>query len=121
MTQSLYDKYGGFATISAVVRRFYDKILASQALRPYFDGVDMARLIDHQVKFLCKVLGGPDNYTGRMLKAAHAHLNITEAAFGDVATLLKQTLEESGVEPRDVDTVLGVVASTRNDIVRQPA
>src|SRR5687767_612544 len=96
MAESLYDKYGGFATVSSLVQNFYNKVMASQSLEPYFASVDMARLMDHQVKFFCMVLGGPNNYTGRALRAAHSHLHITPAAFDEVAGLLKETLEEAG-------------------------
>ncbi len=117
MAESLYDKYGGFPTVSAVVHAFYDKLLDDDDLADFFDGVPMDRLMDHQVKFLCKVLGGPDNFNGRALKAAHANLDIDEEAFSLVAGHLKETLEESGVEPQDVTTILGIVASTKDDIV----
>ena len=118
MTQkTLYDKYGGFPAVSTIVHNFYDKILASQSLEKFFAGVDMDRLIDHQVKFLCMVLGGPNNYSGRQLGAAHANLKIDKGAFGEVAQHLKASLEEAGVEPQDVGTILGVVASTASQII----
>ena len=119
MAQSLYDKYGGFPTISALVHKFYDKLLNSPTLENYFRGANMERLMDHQTKFLCMVLGGPNNYTGRELGAAHGHLNITPGAFGEVAQHLKTTLEEGGVSAEDVGTILGVVASTQSAIVKQ--
>jgi hemoglobin len=113
----LYDKYGGFSVISEIVHAFYDKVLASPSLDAYFAQIDMEALIDHQTKFLCKVLGGPDNYSGRALAAAHRHVHITPAAFDEVASLLRATLEEARVEPADVDAILGVVGSVRGDIV----
>jgi hemoglobin len=100
-----------------LVRKFYDRVLASKSLEPYFAGVDMERLIDHQVKFLCMVLGGPNNYSGRALEAAHRHLKITPAAFSEVAAHLGATLAECGVESQDIDAILGVVAGTKKDIV----
>lgn len=114
---SLYDKYGGFASVSAVVNAFYERVRESDTLAPYFAHVDMAKLIQHQIAFLCKVLGGPDNYNGRALAAAHAKRGITSEAFDEVAMLLKESLEEAGVEPDDVVTILGVVASVKGDIV----
>lgn len=113
----LYEKYGGFATISQIVHAFYDKVLASPALDPYFANVEMEALIDHQTKFLCKVLGGPDNYVGRAMRAAHQPHRITPEAFAEVAGLLKQSLEEAHMEPADVTAVLDVVAAVRGDVV----
>lgn len=116
----LYDKYGGFATISQIVHAFYDKVLASPSLDPYFAGVAMEPLIDHQTKFLCKVLGGPDNYSGRAMRTVHQPHKISGAAFDEVAQLLKDSLEEAQVEPADVTTILGIVASVRGDVVAAP-
>jgi hemoglobin len=117
----LYDKYGGFATISKIVHAFYDKVLASPSLDPYFAKVEMEALIDHQTKFLCKVLGGPDNYAGRAMRSVHQGRGITPEVFAEVAGLLQESLEEAHVEPTDVKTILGVVASVRRDVVHAAA
>lgn len=117
MGQSLYEKYGGFAGINGVVQTFYDRVLDDDTLDLYFDAIEMPRLIDHQTKFLCKVLGGPDNYTGRSLQKAHAKLNVTSEAFASVAAHLASALEEAGVEPGDIEAILSVVAGTKAEIV----
>ncbi len=117
MSETLYDKYGGFAGISTVVHLFYDKIKRSEQLSSYFEDVDMARLIDHQTQFLCGVLGGPATYTGRSLEAAHRSLSVTAEAFAEVARLLGEALEEAGVEQEDIDTILGVVGSHAEAVV----
>jgi hemoglobin len=39
---------GGFAKVRLLVSEFYDRVLDSDTLAPYFDGIDMRRLIDHQ-------------------------------------------------------------------------
>jgi hemoglobin len=119
MAQTLYDKYGGFPAISGIVTDFYDRLLKSKSLESYFAHVDMERLMDHQTKFLCMVLGGPNNYTGRALDAAHQRLNITPEAFGEVAGHLKVALEKAGVHSDDVSTILGVVAGTQGQVVKQ--
>lgn len=117
MADTLYDKYGGFPTVSALVVRFYDRVVASPSLAPYFAQADMPQLIDHQTQFLCMVLGGPNNYQGRGLRTAHARMNITEGAFAEVAGHLKDTLEEGGVAAEDVAAILGVVASAKSDVL----
>lgn len=116
--ESLFDKYGGVAGVSALVLDFYRRIQADEALDLYFWGVKMDRLIGHQTSFLCKVLGGPDNYQGRALEAAHHHLHITEADFGRVAAHLRDSLEDMNVDPDDIDAIMGVVASTQPQIVK---
>lgn len=117
MTQSLYDKYGGFAAISAIVHSFYEKIGSSDELSGYFGHVSMDALMSHQTKFLCKVLGGLDNYEGRSLAKAHAGLKINGPSFALVGKLLQESLEEAGVEADDVKTVMSFVVCVRGDIV----
>ena len=117
MATSLFDKYGGFGTVSKIVREFYRQILQSPTLKPYFHGANMERIIDHQTKFIAHVLGGPAEYTGRELGAAHARLKITGEAFAEVAAILQETLEDAGMEPADVAAVMGIVAGARGNVV----
>ena len=117
MPETLFDKYGGFATFSAVVSNFYQKILDSNELAPYFEGVNMERLMNHQTNFIAKALGGPDKYEGRDLKKVHAKMKITQPHFSEVAELLAEALEEAGVTSEDVGTVIEVVGSLQDQIV----
>ena len=121
MAESLHDKYGGFATISKVVQAFYTRVLETESVRHYFERIDMAKLLDHQTKFLCMALGGPNNYDGRGLKKAHTKLDITKGAFGEVAEILAETLEDAGVEEADVATVIAIVAGAEPDVVTRAA
>lgn len=52
MATTVFERCGGFAAVRKVLSAFYDKMLDSEALKGYFDGVDMRRLIDHQTKFV---------------------------------------------------------------------
>ena len=53
---------GGLSTIHQVVQSFYDGVLDHEVLSPYFDGVDMARLIDHQSRFFASAMSGPSSF-----------------------------------------------------------
>jgi len=55
---TLYDKYGGFATVNKLVQALYAKIAESKILAPYFDDIDMQKLMDHQTKFFFWYSGG---------------------------------------------------------------
>ena len=116
---TLYEKYGGFATIHSIVQNFYDDVLEDELLSPYFKGISMQNLIRHQTEFLSQLLGGPISYDGRTLKKAHQHLKITQQAFGRVAELLQENLEDAGVEEEDINTIMSIVASTVDDIVQK--
>ena len=119
MKENLFHKYGGAATVAAVVQEFYDEVLERPELVHYFEGVGMERLIEHQVKFLSHVLGGPANYQGRSLKAAHKGLQIDPSSFNLVAGILSDVLSDAGMTDDDVQTVLAIVETTRAEIVSE--
>lgn len=118
MATSLYEKYGGLPTIIPIVQSFYRRLLANETLRPYFRGVNMQKLSDHQVNFIAMAMGAPSGiYTGRSLKESHAHLNVTEGAFALVAAALEESLREAGVEEADVATMLSAISSLKGEVV----
>ena len=63
---------------------------------------------------------GPNRYTGREMRAAHAHLGITSQAFDRVATHLLDTLIDLGVADQDRASVLAAVAPLKPLIIHQP-
>lgn len=105
MAQTIFERYGGFATFSKVVSAFYDKILESEITAPYFANTDMRTLVDHQTKFVASVTGGPASYTNEMIQRIHAPLQVTESAFAEMSALLRETLEDFGVADADVHHV----------------
>ena len=113
---AMFDKYN-LQAISLVVTDFYDRILASERLAIYFVGVNMDRLREHQTEFISHIMGGPITYTGRELASAHKPLNIKEPDFLEIAHILEQTLLDNGVEPKDVATLMNLVAAQKDKIV----
>ncbi len=116
-TETLYSKYGGTPTVSSVVHQFYVKVLGSELLQPYFEGVNMERLMKHQIDLFSFVMGAPIQFDLTVLKRSHAHLKITSAAFDEVASLLQETLEDVGMAAPDIEKLMTIVGSTRGDIV----
>jgi len=49
----------------------------------------------------------------------HAHLDINDEAFDEMATLFRATLEEAGLDPDDVETVAHEIVRRRPVIVKQ--
>ncbi|POF32731.1 group I truncated hemoglobin [Roseibium marinum] len=117
MAKALFDKYGGFKSVSRIVMAFYEKVLDSDEIGDFFDNVDMPSLIDHQTKFIASLLGGPVSYSDERIKKAHASLDLTHEDFDEVGRLLKETLTEQGIEPQDIDTVMREIESRRTSIL----
>ena len=117
MVTSFFDKYGGIATISKLVNDSYEDILEDEHLKGMFIGVDMKRLIDHQIRFFSHVLGGPESYDGRQLEVAHRHLGVTDLQFKSLLRILRENLEDLDVESKDIADVLALVNSIKSKIV----
>jgi hemoglobin len=116
MSRSLFDKYGGFASVSKVVFAFYDKAVDSDIVGPYFDNIDMRAQVDHQTKFISSLMGGPASYSDEALQKVHAGLSIDKESFEEVSRLLRETLVEFELESEDVESIMHEIDS-RADII----
>ena len=117
---SLYHKIGGKAAIDAAVELFYTKVLADKTVNHFFDDVNMNRQRSKQKAFLSAALGGPEPWTGRDMRKAHASLKLTEAHFNAIAGHLVATLKELKVNQKLIDDVIAVVATTKDDVLNRP-
>lgn len=117
MQQSLYDAYGGFAAISRVVLDLYDRLLDDDEIGPFFDDVDMARIVDHQTKFVAMLLGGPASFTDDHIRRAHAHLGIGDAHVDRMTEILSETLRDHGFAEADIATVTAAFEARRPLVV----
>lgn len=119
MTGTMFERYGGFAQVSKVVMAFYDKALDSDVIGPYFEDIDVRRLVDHQTKFVSSVMGGPASYTNEALQRLHAHLDITDQAFEEMIDLFEETLEDFDFQTEDVHAIVYDLRSRRPYIVTE--
>jgi hemoglobin len=123
MSTPLFERLGGMEAIMAAVDIFYEKVLADELLADFFTGIDMDKQIKKQIAFMATAFNGPQEYKGRDMRAAHRHLvqskGLNDAHFDAVAMHLKATLEELDVAPDLVDEALGIVASTRNEVLNR--
>jgi hemoglobin len=91
--------------------------LRDPQLARYFEGVDLPRLKRHQVLSISQVLGGPADYDGRPLDAAHAGLGISHDDLAAVASHLVAAMRQARIPEDILLRAIAVVASTEPDIV----
>ncbi len=116
---SLYQKIGGKAALSAAVDLFYKKVLADKLVNHFFDDVNMRRQHNKQKAFLAAALGGPEAWIGKDMRKIHANLKLKEAHFNAIAGHLLATLKELKVKPDLIDQVMAVVGSTKNAVLNR--
>jgi hemoglobin len=113
---SFYVRVGGEPAVTEAVNRLYRVILADDRLSPYFEHVDIGRLKSHMVALLSQVLGGPEAYSGRDLRMAHAGLGISRERYDVVGAYLVGVLAGLGVDDEVLDAVRGVLADSVDDV-----
>jgi hemoglobin len=117
MTQTIFERAGGFAAVRKVVSTFYEYVLDDEVMAPYFAGTDMRQQIDHQSKFISAVMGGPGSYTDDHLQRVHGRLGIDRNAFAVMSGLLKEAMEDHDMTHADVDAVMHEIVSREHLIV----
>ena len=114
---SAYDALGGDSPIRKAVDGFYARLQADPLLAEFFSGSDVGGLKTHQRMFLTAAFGGPDAYEGRDMRAAHAHLAITDTDFDRFLGHLREVLAEIGVGAARVTELVATLDPLRHEIV----
>jgi len=124
--KSLYDRLGGVYAIASVVDDFIERLLVNDilnsnpAIKEARDRVPKAGLKYRVTELVCQVTGGPQKYTGRSMKDSHKHLNITEKEWDVMVADFKVTLNKFKVPTKEQEELIGIVATTKADIVMAP-
>ncbi len=122
MTVSVYEQLGGAPAMEKAVEIFYRKMLSDDRVAGFFEDVDMDRQAAKQTAFLTMVTGGPNSYTGRDMRSAHAHLvarGLNDTHFDIVVKHLGDTLQELGVPAELIQQVAAVAESVRGDVLNR--
>jgi len=114
---SLFERLGGAAAVEAAVELFYGKVLADPRVSGFFEGVDMKRQVRSQRAFLTMLMGGPGQYSGASLRAAHQRLGLADSHFDAVVGHLGATLRELGSSEADIVEAKSLAEAARKDII----
>lgn len=119
---SLYDRLGGKDAVDAMVAVFYRRVIVDPRISHFFDGIDMAEQVNKQRAFLNMVLGGENIYTGRDMRRSHERLvrnGLNDDHFDAVIGQLAQVLSQFSADPQDIDEVLAICNSVRDDVLNR--
>jgi hemoglobin len=90
-SQTLYDLIGP-AFIEKAVTEFYRRAFVDPMISHFFFHSDINHITKEQIDFASAMLGGPQNYRGKSLKAAHAPFSIRPPHFGRRQILMAEVL-----------------------------
>jgi len=130
-SQSLFEKYGGAATVRKLVDDAVAGLLADCNIAPYFAGLGKpGNGTAERVKSCLRlqftaVLGGPASYPGRNdqgdmcvdMTTAHRNLGIPGPVFDRFITDLAAVLKADGVSDADINTIAPVLVGLKGQVV----
>lgn len=115
--EDLFDRLGGAPGVMRMIDRFYARVLADAALRPYFEDVQMHKLQRMQFEFFSAALGGPTAYSGRTVQHAHQGRRIPREHFQAFVEHLFETLKDSGLSDDDRYTIIARINTYADDVI----
>lgn len=137
--KSLYDRLGGDAGIQAISDDFVTRMLADPRVNFTRKGIiqgglsihhdrsmewdaspqNVKMLKLHLAQFFALAAGGPTQYQGKEMKAAHTDLHITNDEFDASVGDLKATLDKLQVANTEQKELLAIVETTRGQVVEE--
>lgn len=114
----LFQKYGGAATIGAIVREFSSALLSVPALRRQFERLSTTDIVKLNLELVSFALGHPaarENDGKAML--GYAQLKLTSQAYEEIIRVLRMTLLRHGFESRDATIAINVLDMHANALL----
>lgn len=96
----MFDAIGGLAAMEHVHKVFYDKVYAHPWLGQFFEGHSQEAIELRQTQFMATKMGADIVYPGRELPLAHRRMYISEELLEARRELLREALEEEGLDER---------------------
>ena len=122
---SIYERIGGEKAVDAAVDKFYEKVLADDRIKHFFNETDMKKQASHQKQFLTYSFGGSSSYSGKSMRIAHKNLvekmGLNDSHFDAVMENLGATLKELGVPDDLIGEAAAIAESTRGDVLNRQA
>ena len=117
---TLYQRLGGYDVIAAAI----DGMLRRQRADPQLARFGTGRSEDSRqrgrqllVDQLCALAGGPCLYTGRDMKSSHQGLGISEDDWRKVMGIMRESMTELKIAPKEQDEVIALWTQYKSEIV----
>ena len=114
---SLFERLGGLPAIEAVVADFQSNVAQDPTINAPFAVADLKLNRKRLTEFVCMATGGPCQYSGRDMTAAHKGMRVTNAQFDSVVAALVKSLEKFKVPEQEKSELLGALGPMRGYIV----
>lgn len=107
---NLFDKYGGTAVITVLVREFSTAVLTDVSLRRFLADRPITEVASLNLELLAFALGRPvATYQPPDAQLGYASLHLTTHAYDRLQALLRHVLLQHGFESRDIVIAMNVL------------
>lgn len=117
MKDSLFERLGGTARITAIAGDLVDLHMANKAIATRFANSDLKALKHAAATFFISGTGGENVYKGKDMLSAHKGMNISALEFMAVLDDALTALEKNKVGQREQEEVLYIFYSMRSQVV----
>ena len=116
---TLYERLGGKPALQAVVGELWNIVAADARINGRFANTKPEAFGGQLVDFLCQASGGPCQYKGRDMEAAHTGMKLTDAEFNALAEDTTKALNKVKVPAKEQSEVSGMLASLKGAVVNR--
>jgi hemoglobin len=116
-SDELFQNFGGKPGISKIIDDFLVIWQADPRISARLTDADVDRLGLMLKAQITQLTGGPAEYSGRDMKAAHDGMGIRNAEFNALAEDLQSAMEKNGISSRAQNKLLAKLAPMQHDIV----
>lgn len=116
---TLYERLGGKPALQAVVGELWNQVAADKRINGYFAKTKPEVFGGQLVDFLCQAAGGPCQYKGKDMVAAHTGMKLTDADFNALAENTIKALDKFKVPAKEKDEVMALLGSLHGAVVNK--
>ena len=115
--KNLYERLGGKPALEAVVGELWNNVAADSRINHYFKNTKPEAFGGQLVDFLCQGSGGPCQYKGKDMNAAHTGMKLSDNDFNALAEDTIKALNKFNVPKKEHDEVMNMLGGMRGAIV----
>jgi hemoglobin len=115
--RSLYDRLGGKEALSAVVGELWSVVAADARINRHFARTRPEVFGSQLVDFLCQASGGPCEYKGKDMLAAHTGMKLTDGDFTALAEDTALVLDRFKVPAQEKGEVMNMLRGLKPAVV----
>jgi len=113
----LYQSLGQKAGLESLMDIFVAGLKADPRTGPHFKETNSKGLQEQLVDQFCKISGGPCEYKGANMKAAHADMDISKTDFNALVEVLQASMDARHIPFATQNKLLALLAPMHRDVI----